>query len=84
MASGDHFGVLLQAAQDTNIPDAGDEMCWPALEKYLLRCSKLDPTARTPEEWVKLFEECRDLEEQRLPSSDSGYDSSLVCSLLLF
>jgi hypothetical protein len=51
--------VLMEAATDTDIPDARDEdCCWPALKMYL-KCNKVDVNTRKPAEWMKAFDRYR-------------------------
>jgi hypothetical protein len=50
--------VLMDAATDTEMPDARDEDCWPALRVYL-KCNKVDVNTRKPAEWMKAFDRYR-------------------------
>jgi hypothetical protein len=57
-SSSDDEKALLEAARDTDIPDAGDEMCWPALRVFL-KCNRVDVAARNRDEWLKSFNRYR-------------------------
>jgi hypothetical protein len=85
MASSDYQNVLWEAAENTNIPDTSDEMCWPTLKAFL-SLSKVDPTAHKPEEWLKSFERVQKLlrkagksaSAERVPSAESGRGSDIA------
>jgi hypothetical protein len=57
-SSSDYQNALWEAAKDTDIPDARDEMCWPML-MMSLKHNKIDFKTREPEEWLKSLDRLR-------------------------